>query len=53
MKKKILIVFLICCMLLGVASPAMAFSPSPREDWNSYVIVDGSVPYYVSSYSHS
>ena len=40
-------------MLLGVASPAMAFSPSPREDWNSYVIVDGSVPYYVSSYSHS
>ena len=34
MKKKILIVFLICCMLFGVASPAMAADVPPiPEEW--------------------
>lgn len=32
MKKKILIVFLICCMLLGVASPAMAAETVTKFD---------------------
>ena len=32
MKKKILIVFLICCMLFGVASPAMAATTEPPID---------------------
>lgn len=43
MKKKILIVFLICCMLFGVASPAMAadFYPDPPiDDSNGYFYSD-------------
>lgn len=38
MKKKILIVFLICCMLFGVASPAMAadFYPEPPSSSKTY-----------------
>lgn len=43
MKKKILIVFLICCMLFGVASPAFALSgvlpPPDNPDYDSYIIV--------------
>ena len=48
MKKKILIVFLICCMLLGVPSAAMAAGvPSPNDDWEHYLIFanNSSIPF--------
>lgn len=49
MKKKLLIVFLICCMFFGVASPAFAMTlpsvvtddcPSPLAAWDNYLIIN-------------
>lgn len=52
--KKFLAIFLIFFLLFGFCVPAFAADfPDPSPDWGSYIIVDGVLSHYESSYPHS
>lgn len=50
MKKKFLILFLICCMMFFIASPVFAADlPDPDSSWDKYIIVHAQHPDFPDS----